>query len=1803
MNALMSDIQNRLSTLSPAKRALLEKLLLERAGSRVSHIERRPSDCDEQLSDSERRLWFVDQIAKDDPFYNMPLAARLEGPLDRDALQQAVDQLVSRHESLRTTYHLVAGEPQRTIHREISVRCHWFDISASSDVDAELKRRMRVAGRSPFDLEHGPLLRVNVYRLGADEHVVLLVMHHIISDGWSMIVMLRELTLVYEVARADFASASVSVAALPPLSIQYADFAHWQRERMSSERIESQMEYWRSTLSGAPAVLDLPTDRPRPAVQDFTGATVEMNLSVELTAAINALASRLRTTPFAILMAAEAVLLGRFSRTDDLVVGTASAGRVHPEIEPLIGFFVNTLALRIDLANGPSFADLVTQVHQQTVAAHEHAEVPFERLVEELAPTRDRSFSPIFQAALVMQNLPRDISEKGSLEVSPMLVDNGTAKYDLTFFLWEESQRLVGHIEYRSTLFDRETIERLIDSYSTLLHAATQSPEMAIDLLPILSSNQYDQVVREFNLTSKEYPAPYLLHELVAQHAANSPDKPAVVHGDQSVTYAELMDRADWFAAHLLATGVTRESAVVIVLPRSVDLFAAVLGTLKAGGSFVPVDPALPAARRELIAGDTAAVAVVDAEWIESRSDVIAAPEFPCIEPSDRAYVIFTSGSTGRAKGVEIEHRGIVNFVRAQIDRMGITAADRFSFGFSPSFDGAIAEMFYSLGCGGTSVVIDQETLLVPDALTNLLRQQHVNVGKFPPALLSMLDPDALPNLTTVTSAGDKLSGELARRWISGGRRLFNGYGPTEISVGCAMMPLHERWTGERPPIGAPMHNMQMYILDEHRQPLPIGANGEIYIGGRGVGRGYLNQPEQTAAVFTSDPFSNDPLARMYRTGDLGRWLPSGVVEFSGRADDQISLRGFRIEPGEIAATLEKLDEVRQAVVEERTDNGNTQLVAYVVPQSSARGHEHSSQLQSDHVTQWQNLFEQTQRLAPPVLDASFNIAGWVSTYTGKPIPADEMRQWTDATVSRICDLQPRRVLEIGCGTGLLLLRIAEHCESYVGSDLLESSLANIRVELARRPELAETVCLHRANADQFDHLSGQMFDCVVLNSVAQYFPSIDYLLQVLDGALKHLAPGGKIFLGDLRNLRLQIAMAASVELLQADDTLSLAELKYRIAARIEHEKELLLDPRLFDHLHAWNPRITATTVLLKDAAEMNELGRFRYDVVLHTDSESAPHEKEQPGRHAEKDCFDFWSNALPSTIPTAERSATNGSFVTETQRLNLAKMPTRYTGFVNDRVALDYRLSELIESLPSTTTVVELKAELESFSLSQTSHEPNRVLAETTGAIATWNDADPAAFDVIISGEGASIGTGSFPKSGREAKDMLVAGTQDFQSFANDPVGSESSRRFTQQLRDELTKRLPAYMIPSAFVVLDELPRTINGKIDRAALPRPAGRPVWAGHFEAPSTATQQSLVSIWEELLDTRPIGIQDNFFDLGGHSMLAVRMTSEVERLLGKRLPLVELFQNATIDHLSALIDQDDLATTGSTLVPLRMGENAQSSELAESLPPLFCIHPAGGTVFCYLEMVQHLASGRPVYGVQANGIDGNQPPHETLAEMAAHYARVIREVQPSGAVHLVGWSLGGNIAFEVARQLESRGTPVGLVALLDSGLLTSDTEFREADFVPLLSALFPGAINVNLEEIRQRSQADQLQFFVDRASQAGIVPDGISDIVATKNTPNAAHVFGVFQANVKAVHEYVAAPYHGDVHLFRPRDQGRTNSLFDDPLLGWQEVTRRTHVREVPGDHAHMLQSPAVESIAEQLDQLMSASDLVISNEMS
>lgn len=1769
----MNDILTRLNQLSPAKRAALEKLLLaEGRRAAPAPIPRRAPGDPAPLSFAEQRLWFVDQLEPQHPFYNMPLAARLRGPLNVQAFAASLQQLADRHETLRTSYTLVDGEPTRCVHPQVTIEPTFVDLrGANGQAEKELATLLRAESRRPFDLTTPPLLRCLLVRLAEEEHVALLVMHHIVSDGWSMAVMLRELGELYA------AVVEGRPPALPPLALQYGDFAAWEQSEAARGAWDDDLRYWTARLADAPAMLELPTDRPRPAVQDFDGANYAFSLSADTSQRIFTLARRFKATPFMVLLTAYYVLLARYSRQKDLCVGTAIAGRTRRELEDLIGFFVNTLVLRADLSDNPTFEDLLHQVRETTLEAFAHQELPFVKLVESLPLDRDRSHAPVFQAALVYQNAPEAIPAGGALHIEPLPIDNGTAKYDLTFFFSETSDgRIAGQAEYRTALYDEATIARMASNLATLLEAALKDPSQPVFRLPLMDAAQQRQVLEDWNATETPVPPPHLLHGLFEEQAAARPEKVALRYRGQSVTYGELNEQAEKIAAALRRRGVHLETPVAVCLERSPELVAVMLGVLKAGGVYTPLDPSQPTERLLAMMEDAAAAVIVTedparfagqtapaippAALFTDSAEPTQAP-YASPTPHNLAYIIFTSGSTGVPKGVQIEHRGIVAFIRGQSHVMGIQESDRTTFLFSPCFDGSVSEMFLALANGATLIIVDRETVLDPSALMDLLEQERATVAKFPPTLLDTLSETRLPQLRTVVSAGEALTPELASRWAVG-RRFFNGYGPTEVSVGACMMEITTA-TSTRPPIGPPMPNKRVYVLDEHRQPVPIGVPGEVYVGGLGVARGYLNQPERTAERFLPDPFvklhssdASEPPPRMYKTGDLARWRADGVLEFLGRVDHQVKIRGYRIETGEIDALLMSLPEVDQAVVIAREDQpGSPRLVAYVVPAQTTN--EAQAHFEQEHVETWRALFDQTHRLAAPALDAEMNIAGWVSSYDGKPIPKEQMQQWIDNTVGQVLNLRPRRVLEIGCGTGLLLFRIAPHCDEYVGTDFLTSSLDYVRNIVEQRDDLRNRVRLLERTADRFDELPAEAFDVVVLNSVAQYFPSVSYLLTVIDGALRCVRPGGHLFLGDLRSLPLHGALAASLELFKAEDSLPREQLQRRIEARLAREEELLIDPALFAALAQHLPNVGEIEIRLKRGRASNELTRFRYDVLV-TKSDGG----QQPADGSWEELHE----------PTLE------SVATTLRNVQPARLAVR--GLVNPRVAADVAAWRLAQAPNGPHTVAEVKAAAK-LETGFTDPDEFLQLAEATGykAWATWSNEAPDRYDVFFH---RVTDSASSLKAANHGSPAVLSSSPparlDWSRFTNNPLADKAAGRLAPQLRKALQARLPEYMIPSAFVLLDALPKTVSGKIDRTALPAPPNdRPAWAAEFIAPRTEQERLVADVWERLLGVQPVGVTDNFFELGGHSMLAVRVMAEIEKRTGVALPLAALFQRATVEHLAMLLASPEAAAAASSLTPL----NTEGDGL-----PLFLVHPAGGTVFCYRDLAERFRGERPVYGLQALGVDGLHPPHTDVATMCAHYLEAMRRVQSSGPYHLAGWSLGGNLAYEMARQLVDQGEEVGLLALLDSGALPADRPLDEREFLALVVALFPGEEHRPLEEVQQMSLDEQLAYFVHRAAQAGLVQ--ADDIAAGQ------HVFRVFQANMKATLEHRPGPYPGKVTLLRAAQQQKTHDLSDDPLLGWGALAQGgVEVFEVPGDHAHMVYEPHVDALAQTLKQLLAS----------
>jgi amino acid adenylation domain-containing protein len=898
---------------------------------------------------AQHRLWFLHQFEPDSTVYHIPVLMPIKAHLNIDVLNRTLQEIVRRHESLRTTFKSVDGEPVQIVAPLQTFDLNVVDLRSfkTGEREAEAQRLAWLEVQRPFSLEQGPLLRATLYVIGSSDYVLLLVMHHIVSDGWSMGVLYRELSALYT------AYAAGRPSPLDELPVQYPDFALWQKQLLQGETFDEVLNYWKTQLAGAPELLNLPTDRPRPAMQTYRGAVHGIILDPRIYESLRALARSEEATSFMVMLAAFKALLWRYTGEPDVVVGTPVAGRTRVELEPLIGFFVNTLVLRTDLSGDPSFRELVGRVRETTLGAYANQDMPFERLVEELRPERDLSRNPLFQIMFSLQSAdgtsPQQSSEAGTLSFTA-----DTAKFDLTMAVVEANHTASVSVEYNTDLFASATIERMLEHFRCLLEGIARQPGTRLSKLSLLTEAERQQVLVEWNQTDAPFPRDVCLHELFERQAAATPEAEAVVHDNGRLTYAELNARANRLAHALRQMDAGPETLVGLYAERSAELVVGLLGILKAGAAYLPLDPAYPQERLSFTLEDAGARAVVvtHRHLLERLPDVPARvvcldsdPELFDAQSDENlghtagadnlAYVLYTSGSTGRPKGVAITHRSAAAFVYwarsvcEPEELAGVLAST------SICFDLSVFELFAPL-CWGGRVILAKDALHLP-ALKAADEVRLVNT--VPSAMAELIRMKGVPgSVRRVNLAGEPLPRALVQQlYESGGiEQVWNLYGPTEGTTysTCALVGKDD---AEEPRIGQPIANNRVYLLDETLRPVPVGVPGDLYIAGSGLARGYLNRPGLTAERFIPDPFSAEPGARLYRTGDRARFHPDGQIEYLGRADQQVKLRGYRIELGEIEVVLRDRCGMQEAVVQVCTEeDGDKRLVAYVVPGDGA---------------------------------------------------------------------------------------------------------------------------------------------------------------------------------------------------------------------------------------------------------------------------------------------------------------------------------------------------------------------------------------------------------------------------------------------------------------------------------------------------------------------------------------------------------------------------------------------------------------------------------------------------------------------------------------------------------------------------------------------------------------------------------------------------------------------------------------------------------------------------------------------------
>ncbi len=1348
----MNNFDQRIAKLSPKKQELLGRLFeKEQLDFARVVITPRKRSASVPLSFAQERLWFLDQLEPASVAYNVPDTHSFHGPLNIDALERSLSEIVRRHEILRTTFQTVAGEPVQVIAAARPQRLAVIDLSElpQTEREAEAERMAHEETQQPFDLTRGPLFRFRLLRLAAEQHILLLTMHHIISDGWSLGVLGRELAALYQ------AYSTGQSSPLPDLEIQYADFAVWQREWLQGEVLEKQLAYWRAQLGSALPVFELPLDRPRPPVQTYRGNVVDRELGVEVRERLKQVGRESGATFFMTLLTAFNVLLWRYTRQEEILVGTPIANRNRAETENLIGFFVNTLVLCTRARAEMSFRELLAQVRETALGAYEHQDVPFEKLVEELQPERSLSQQPLFQVLFALNEARQGELKLAGLEASLLDIESDAIKFDLSLGIEDREGRLSGTFGYNTDLFDTMTIKRMVRHFELLLDSIVANPEQRLSELSLLTAAE-QQVFAEWNHTERDYPEDKCIHELFEAQVTRTPEAVAVVFAETRVSYRELNRRANQLAHYLRRLGVGPEMRVGILLDRSLEMIVAMLGVLKAGGAYVPLDPRYPAERlafmledaalkvlltqigwRERLGGN-AVTQVIEIEEENWRGEETENPQVD-VTSGNLAYVIYTSGSTGRPKGVAIEHHSAVTLqywareTFAEAELQGVLAAT------SICFDLSVFELFAPLSWGG-QVILAENALALP----TLAAKAEVRLINTVPSVLSELVRVAeLPaGVRVVNLAGEVLPRSLVEQLYEQKTivRVINLYGPSEDTTYSTCAALRRGETG-RVVIGRPIANTQAYVVDAQGQVVPQGIAGELWLGGEGLARGYLQRAKLTAEKFVPDQLSGRRGTRLYRTGDLARYLPDGSIDYLERIDQQVKIRGFRVEPGEIEARLKQHPAVLEVVVLAREEDGNDrQLVAYVVA---------------------------------------------------------------------------------------------------------------------------------------------------------------------------------------------------------------------------------------------------------------------------------------------------------------------------------------------------------------------------------------------TTGA-----------------------------------------------NFS------------AEALRHYLREKLPDYMIPSAFMLLDEIPLTPNGKINRQALLALAkNRNEHAQAFVAPRDALELRIASLWEEVLNTRPIGSTDNFFERGGHSLLAVRMMAQLSHQIGRELPPALIIQKQTVQALAAFLRQEIESHDTSPLIAIQPHGRK---------PPFFCVHPAGGGIICYSALSRYLGIEQPFYGIQTPGLDGTaQPPLTQIESMAARYLKELREVQREGAYMLGGWSLGGVVAFEMAQQLRRQGLEVSLLALFDSYIPTTPGPHTELDDDALL-VQFTSDISglYDLEEPLTQDADFQSLTIEERLSSLlqEVVRKGCA--MPDLNVKQLTRLFEVFRTNVRALLSYQPQSYPGRITFFRASEQ--IADLSADPAKDWRNLAAEgVEVHVVPGDHYTMLREPAVQIMAEWL----------------
>jgi amino acid adenylation domain-containing protein len=1440
-------------------------------------LNQKPNNIEEiyELSPLQEGMLFHSLYEPGAGLYVQQFSFPLPPDVDVVALESAWQKLVERHPVLRTSFHWEdLSKPLQVVRRGVNLdlnRQDWRNLPAAEQ-KSRLRECLRKDRENGFDLTNPPLMRLGVVQLSDEVCHCVWSFHHILLDGWSVQLLFKDLDALYEAARGG---EEANLQATRP----YRDYIQWLKQR----NLAQAEGFWRKTLKGFTAPTPLNVDEPaeRSAHAPEYGS-YQMGLSKKLSRSLEAMARQHRLTLNTLVQGAWAILLSRYSGEQDVVFGGVVSGRpaTLSGVESMVGLFINTLPVRARVSSGAALLSWLTELQKQQLDAREYEYSPMLEIQKwsELPPT-----VPLFDTVVVFENFPAAFAdESDGSEQNDLYVERTNYPLCLVAIPGKELRLW---FYFQQGRFLPATIERMAGHLRTLLEGMAANPAQRVGELPLLTAREQHQVLYEWNATGAPS-APQSLVELFEAQAAAHPEAIAFVCGQEELTYGELDRRSNQAARYLQHLGVGPEVVVGVCLQRGLELVAALWGVLKAGGAYLPLDPSYPAERLAFMAADAGAAVV----WTASRwADMFVGTDarvvcmdaaagelaqawegqsWPRARPEQMAYVIYTSGSTGRPKGVAVEHKQVLNRLAWMWEAYRFAPGEVSCQKTALNFVDSLWELLGPLLAGVSSVIIPDQEVKDPYALVERLAEHRVSRIWLVPSLLRALLSthedlqQRLPGLRFWVTSGEALPVELLAEFqrVMPEATLYNLYGTSEVWDVTWYEAERGGERARRVAIGKPIRNMRVYVLDGEGRPVPIGVPGELHVGGVGLARGYLGSDELTGERFIGDPFGQEAGGRLYKTGDVVRYRENGDLEFLGRLDHQVKIRGFRVELGEIESVLARHPNVRQAVVTAREyGTGGTRLVAYIAADHAANGF--SAQLASivadERLSQWREVWDDVYRKEPAAESPTFDTAGWLNSYTGARFPAEEMAEYAANSEERILALNPQRVLDIGCGLGLLLFRAAPRCQHYCATDFSAAGLDRLAQHVTRA-ELKNVRLLHRA-ANDFTGFEPASFDTVVLNSVLQYFPDMNYVLEVLDGVLTILKPGGAIFLGDILSLPLLEMFHTSVEQHRASADVAREEIMRRVRKRLASNEQLAIHPAFFYGLPQRYPQIAGVRIEPKRGHLRNELTRFRYDVTLFAGPVPAP-------------AFDTLTMEWHKEQLTLER--VRGILLEQEPRvLEIRRVANGRLVFqpANDRS----RISRAVDP------------------------EEFWALARQTSYSVRLRPSGPGfddSFDVLFSRDQEP----DFPVPA----DISLP----LSKYANEPLQSMMAGKLVSSVRRFLQSELPDHMIPSAFSLMESFPLTPNGKVDRRALPEPDLSFAAARHsFVAPRTHIEERLRELWTEVLAIGKLGVDDNFFELGGHSLIATRLLSRMRDAFRIELPLRSIFDHPTIAGLARVVEE--------------------------------------------------------------------------------------------------------------------------------------------------------------------------------------------------------------------------------------------------------------------------------------------------------